>query len=61
MPNQMINNKLQIGHERKPIQFANREYPTHLGLCVMWRTMQYIVKEANKSYSVLQAAVTAAD
>jgi len=28
--NQMIDDKLQIGHERKPNQFATLVYPTHL-------------------------------
>ncbi len=61
--NQMINNKLQIGHgKRKPSQFALgsiRHILYDRGLCVVWRTIQYIAKVANKSYSVSQAAATA--
>jgi len=37
----------KIGSERKRSQFASRVYLTHLGLCVMWRTMKYIAKVAN--------------
>jgi len=43
----MIVNCKFAAHEHKPSQFASRVYPTHLGLCVMWRIMIYR-KGANK-------------
>ncbi len=55
MTNQMVNNKLQIGHgKRKPSQFAIGSIQHILydrSLCAMRRTIQYIVNVANKSYT----------